>query len=89
MNFTVLLSPSAERHMSAAWLDSPDRAAFLRAGHALNRRLSRDPLNDGESLTKGRRVAIENPLTFFYEVDTIARVVRVLRVVLHRTGPRA
>ncbi|MBX9627862.1 MAG: hypothetical protein K2X82_28950 [Gemmataceae bacterium] len=87
MNFAVVYTPSAENDLADGWLRAPDRNAVSEAADRVDRRLGRDPLNEGESRDDDLRVMFEPPLAVFYTVDVAAATVRVVRVRL-RTGPR-
>jgi hypothetical protein len=48
--------------------------------HKLDDRLQHNPLSEGESRERGRRVAFESPLGIVFEVDAEKKKVRVLNV---------
>jgi len=71
------------------WLraDSATRRAITTAQHAVEQRLQRDPLHEGESRARGRRVTFVSPLTVYYRVEADGQTVSVLFVRVFRQGP--
>jgi hypothetical protein len=69
MRFTVALTPVAEQHLAAAWLASPDRPTVTAAAHQMEQKLTRDPLNVGESRASSvSRIGHIPPLGFTFDV---------------------
>lgn len=68
------------------WLqaDSTDRKAITQACHAIEKRLSNDPENEGESREAGRCITFELPLSVIFRVEADGRTVTVLKVLLMR-----
>jgi hypothetical protein len=68
------------------WLqaDSAGRKAITAATHALDTRLRRDPHNEGESRSDGRRIAFEPPLAIVFRVEAYGLTVSVLEAGLIR-----
>jgi hypothetical protein len=80
MRFTVVWKPAAERHLTEIWLSAPDREAVARACNELDRALSRDPNDQGESREEGVRVTFAGPLGINFEVNEVDRQARVIAV---------
>lgn len=80
MNYTVFWTPSAEEELADIWLNAADRAAITQASHRIDQRLRRDPGNDGESRSRGRRIMIDRPLAVIYRPHPEDRTVDVLHV---------
>jgi len=66
MKWTVTYRPFARDELADLWLNAPDRQAVAHAADAIDRILSRDPLNAGESRGGRRRLLIEPPLAVHY-----------------------
>jgi hypothetical protein len=66
MNYTVVWLPDAEQALAAT-----------RAADLLDRRLRRDPENEGESRSGSDRVIFEAPLAAHYRVRADDRIVEV------------
>ena len=62
--FQVEWVQSALEELAALWnrADSASRPAIRMATNVIDRRLERDPLNDGESRARGRRILFESPI---------------------------
>jgi plasmid stabilization system protein ParE len=80
MTYTVTWVPSAEQRLADIWLHAPDRDRVTRAAHDIDQRLRRDPENDGESRSNGRRILISIPLGVIFRVFPEDRLVEVLTV---------
>jgi plasmid stabilization system protein ParE len=80
MTYTVAWVPSAEQRLADIWLHAPDRDRVTRAAHDIDQRLRRDPENDGESRSNGRRILISIPLGVIFRVFPQDRLVEVLTV---------
>jgi plasmid stabilization system protein ParE len=80
MSYSVTWQPAAENQLADLWLNAPDRDAITAAADRIDRLLSRDPANVGESRAGSRRVVIDSPLVVFYEVREAQQAVYVLRV---------
>jgi hypothetical protein len=80
VSYTVLWLPGAENELAAVWMASADREAVTTASAELDRRLTDDPENEGESRVGNRRITFEKPLAIYYDVDTAGELVRVGRV---------
>ncbi len=78
--FQVDWLQTALNELAAVWAgaDSAQRKAITAANHAIDRRLERDPTNEGESRGPRRRILFQVPLAITFEVDPQRRVVRVL-----------
>jgi hypothetical protein len=64
--------------------DSSHRQAITAASHAIDQRLSSDPLNEGESRPGGRRITFVAPLAVRFQVEPDGRTVTVLQVRMFR-----
>jgi hypothetical protein len=80
MKYTVLWVPGAEQRLAELWMDATDRDAITKASHAIDQQLKTDPLNQGESRPRGRRVLFESPLGVLYRVEEQDMIVRVYHV---------
>ena len=69
-----------------AQADSALRKALTAASHTIDQRLGRDPLNDGESRSRGRRLTFVPPLAVIFRVENDGQTVSVLNVRLFRRG---
>jgi hypothetical protein len=68
MNFTVIWQPAALNALADIWTTVTDRNAVTDASEQIDRMLTRDPLNVGESRPGNQRVAFAFPLGVRYEV---------------------
>jgi mRNA-degrading endonuclease RelE of RelBE toxin-antitoxin system len=80
MSFEVEWHPAAENQLTNIWLSAPDQSAVTRAAFQIDSTLANDPFGVGESRADNRRILIELPLSVFYEVDTLNRIVHVVSV---------
>lgn len=81
MKFTVRWGRAALSQLAEIWLQHPsERDAINRAADGIDRRLSVDPAQQGESRDQGRRVLFAPPLAAFFRVDENSRTVRVLAI---------
>jgi len=80
MKFTVLWKPAAQQDLADLWMDSKTRGAITAAANQLDRNLSEDADQLGESRDQFIRIAFESPLGIEFEVDTEDRKVLVLGV---------
>ena len=60
--------------------NSAERKAITAASHEIDRRLSRDPAQEGESRSGGRRLTFEPPLSVVFQLEANGQTVTVLRV---------
>jgi len=60
--------------------DSTQRQAITMASHAIEQRLMRDPANEGESRSGGRRITFIPPLAFRFQIEADSLTVTVLHV---------
>lgn len=60
--------------------DSDQRRAITAATHVSDQRLRSDPLHEGESRSKGRRIAFFPPLAVTFHVDVQSQIVSVLQI---------
>lgn len=82
MKFELEWDPAAENELTEIWLpaDSELRRAITEATHTIDRSLTKDPLNEGESRPNNQRIMFQTPLAVIYEVAENSRLVRVLHV---------
>lgn len=88
MNYTVIWLPDAERELAALWLNAPNRVIVTKAAAVIDQMLERDPENEGESRSNGRRILFASPLAVIYRVHRNERQVDVLHVWQFRTDKR-
>jgi len=86
MMFTVKWTQRALNQLADFYvaMDLPGQDRLGAKIDALNRRLSRDPMDEGESRAGNYRVTFVEDLTIRFTVDPDDRVVRVYAV--HRRG---
>jgi hypothetical protein len=86
--FRVKWLQSALNDLAAAWVqtDSTERAAITAASNQIDKRLSGDPEEEGESRPKGRRITFVPPLAVTFRVEPDGRTVSVVKVRLFRQG---
>jgi hypothetical protein len=87
--FRVEWIQSALDELARLWTqaDSSLRRTLTAASHQIDKRLQSDPLNEGESRPKGRRITFVAPLAATFRVDVASRLVTVMEIRLFR--PRA
>jgi hypothetical protein len=85
--FHVRWARVALNELTNLWLaaDPAERLRITSATHSVEQRLRRDPRNEGESRSRGRRITFEAPLTFIFRVEPDGRTVSVLHVRLFRS----
>jgi hypothetical protein len=83
MNFTVVWRPSALRDLADVWTNAPDRNAVTAASRAIDLRLGRDPLSQGEAREGNLRILFVPPLAVIYQVEPDDCRVTVLDVWLY------
>ena len=68
--------------LTEQWIgsDSQQRAAITRATHRIERDLSSDPVEYGESREENRRIHIVMPLVVRYKVEESNRLVTIFHV---------
>jgi hypothetical protein len=73
---------SALDELTVIWTnaDSADRKDITRASHEIEQRLRSDPVNEGESRNRGRRVLFAEPLAVLFRPLPDDMVVEVLHV---------
>jgi hypothetical protein len=64
--------------------DSAERRAITAASHTIEQRLRRDPLNEGESRSGGRRITFAPPLAVTFRIEADGHTVSVLHVRVFR-----
>jgi plasmid stabilization system protein ParE len=80
MKYTVIWRPSAEADLADLWIEATDRAAVTQAAAEINRMLTADPLNAGESRSGSDRIVFIPPLMALVEVRELDRLVVVMHV---------
>jgi len=80
VKYTVVWAPGAEQDLAAIWASAADRAEIARAANSLDRQLSLDPGDVGESRPDGKRIGYSLPLGIHFRVREADRLVRVLTV---------
>jgi len=64
--------------------DSTLRQALTAASNEIDRRLQRDPHNEGESRPRGRRLLFVSPLAVVFRIEKDGQTVSVLEVRMFR-----
>ncbi len=80
MKYTVVWHPKAEEELAAIWVDAADRGLIVRAAETLDRELSVNPLEAGESRSHSLRITYSLPLGIRFEISEDDRLVTVLAV---------
>jgi hypothetical protein len=84
MNYRVIWRNAATRqlteHFANAMQRGEDTAAITRAVATLDQRFQGNPASVGESRSGGERIAIQAPLSVYFEVHDEERIVIVLSV---------
>jgi hypothetical protein len=72
--------------LALLWMqsDSDLRKEITKACHAVEKRLAKDPENEGESRADGRRITFEPPLAVVFRLEADGRTVTVVDVRLMR-----
>jgi hypothetical protein len=72
--------------LAQLWMqsDSDLRQAITKACYAVEKRLAKDPENEGESRVDGRRITFEPPLAVVFRLEADGRTVTVVEVRLMR-----
>jgi plasmid stabilization system protein ParE len=80
--FRVRLTRTARRELTDIWLAVPiaARDVIMRAYDDVAARLGRDPMNEGESRSRGRRITFEHPLSVVFRVESDGNNVTILHV---------
>ena len=87
MNYTVLWQPAAEQQLAALWAGAENRNEVAAAADAIDDRLRRNPLAEGESRGGTRRVLFVPPLVALFAVSEPDRIVYVRSIGLSRRRP--
>ncbi len=77
MNWTVIWLPSAERDYLELWETEEFRDSLRIAVDEIERQLTSDPMDAGESRSQNQRILLIAPLAATFEVDEANRRVRV------------
>jgi hypothetical protein len=80
MKYTVLWTGVAEDRLAGLWIDAPDRTLIALAADTIDRLLSEDPHQQGESREGNTRITFCYPLAVEFEVVEEDRTVFVLAV---------
>lgn len=86
MNYRVRWAPVAEDELTSLWLGAVDRNIVTQAAQAIERRLSTNAENEGESRSARLRILFSAPLAATYEVEPRAREAYVVHVWRYRVG---
>ena len=84
MNYSVIWRPDAIDSLAPIWMSSPDRSAITDASEEIDRMLSQDPSDAGESRPDGQRVGFALPLGIRFEIVPEDRLVNIVAVWLVR-----
>jgi hypothetical protein len=84
--YTVLWRPGAAEELTRIWIqsDSATRQSITSAAFQIDKALSKDPENVGESREGADRVCFVFPLAVSFDVIAPSKIVRVLRVWQYR-----
>jgi hypothetical protein len=80
MNWTVDWTPEALSHLTAVWLQAPDRQAVTAAQARIDALLAADPLAHGLPRSEGLHAIDVPPLRAVFEVSDADRTVTVVSV---------
>jgi plasmid stabilization system protein ParE len=81
VSYAIIWSARAQSQLAEIWLNRPDeRDEINRAAEDIDRLLSINPQQQGESRDLGRRILFAAPLVAIFRVDEQSRAVRVLNV---------
>jgi plasmid stabilization system protein ParE len=80
MRFSVLWTPTARRLLAELWLTAGKRSEVQQAAEEIDRILSEDPLNAGESRVVNIRIIVEPPLAAYFDVHPSDQRVTVWQV---------
>ena len=80
MRYTVLWTRLAEDDLTSIWLDAEDRAVVSEAANQIDRNLSLDAHDRGESREGNCRILFVPPLGAEFELNPLDRTVRVVAV---------
>lgn len=86
MKWHTLWLESATNELADGWLraDSATRTAITAASHAVEQRLIRDPLTEGESREEGTRITFEGPLVVRFKVEAADSAVVIVHCRVRR-----
>jgi len=80
MKWTVVWVSAAEQELAELWMRPGTARAVSAAAHAIDKTLSQNPEEAGESRGPGQRILLEPPLGVTFEVLANDRMARVLDV---------
>jgi hypothetical protein len=80
MNFTVLWLGPASTDLLAHLLRAADKPGTLATAKDVERRLERDPEEEGEDRSEGRRILFVRPFCVLYWIDKPDRTVYIERL---------
>lgn len=80
MKYSVLWLPTAENLLAKLWLEAEDPSEVQRAADEIDRILSEEAPNAGESRVSDIRIIIQPPLAAYFDVYEGDRRVKVWRV---------
>ena len=84
--FRIEWLQSALDELATQWTlaASTERQAITAASHAMERKLAEDPVHEGESRFRGRRITFAPPLAVTFRIQPDAQTVTVLQVRVFR-----
>jgi hypothetical protein len=80
MNFAVVWTRAALQQLTSLLIAATDQTAVSDASVEVERRLSADPLGEGEARDGDERLIFVPPLAVLFVVDAVAGVVHVVSV---------
>jgi mRNA-degrading endonuclease RelE of RelBE toxin-antitoxin system len=80
MKWTVVYLRSAKNDLVNFWLNANDRERVTEAGDEIDRRLSHNPVDAGESRDGKYRVIVNLPLVAYYRIEDADRRVVVTAI---------
>ncbi len=84
--FRVRWERQALNELTDAWMQgtSTQRRAVTTASHAVDLRVGSNPLTEGESRPKGRRITFISPLVVIFRVESDRETVSVIHVRMYK-----
>jgi hypothetical protein len=78
--FTVDWRPEAEQDLASIWITASDPWAVTSAQNRIDYLLERNPAHYGQHVSEGLYQLVSRPLTVFYKIDTVGKLVAVTTV---------
>ncbi len=88
MSYEVVWDVQAYRKLEKIWDETQDIGPAVNAFDEIERRLSQQPENEGESRSRGRRIILLAPLGAIYRVQPRLQEVHILDVWAFRERKR-